>query len=83
MTNVGARYSIFDGKGTISLNYNDIFNTMKARFTAVSPYRVEGQFNWESNTVYVGFNYRFGDSKFRAKKRKNRDDNEKDGGGLF
>lgn len=83
MTNVGARYSIFDGKGTISLNYNDIFNTMKARFTAVSPYRVEGQFNWESNTVYVGFNYRFGDSKFRAKKRKNREDNEKDGGGLF
>ena len=83
MTNVGARYTIFDGKGTVSLNYNDIFNTMKARFTSENPYLVEGQFNWESNTVYVGFNYRFGDSKYRAKRRKNRDDNEIDGGGMF
>ena len=83
MTNIGARYSIFEGKGTISLNYNDIFNTMKARFTATNPYALQGQFNWESNTVYVGFNYRFGDSKYRAKKRKSREDNVKDDSGMF
>lgn len=83
MTNIGARYSIWDGKGTVSINYNDIFNTMKARFTGTNPYLIKGQFNWESNTVYVGFNYRFGDSKYRAKRRKERDDNVKDGGGMF
>ncbi len=83
MTNVGARYSIWEGKGTISLNYNDIFNTMKARFTGTNPYVVQGQFNWESNTIYAGFNYRFGDSKYRAKRRKERDDNEASGGGMF
>ncbi|WP_442846223.1 TonB-dependent receptor domain-containing protein [Leeuwenhoekiella sp. H156] len=83
MTNVGARYSIWEGKGTISLNYNDIFNTMKARFTGSSPYLIQGQFNWESNTIYAGFNYRFGDSKYRAKRRKQRDDNESSGGGIF
>ena len=83
MTNIGARYSIFEGKGTISINYNDIFNTMKARFNGTNPYLIQGQFNWESNTVYAGFNYRFGDSKYRAKRRKNREDNEVEGGGMF
>ena len=83
MTNIGARYSIWEGKGTLSLNYNDIFNTMKARFTGTNPYLIQGQFNWESNTIYAGFNYRFGDSKYRAKRRKQRDDNEASGGGIF
>ncbi|MEH6408056.1 MAG: TonB-dependent receptor [Leeuwenhoekiella sp.] len=81
--NVGARYSLWDGNGTFSINYNDIFNTMRARFTGVYPYTQIGEANWESQTVYVGLNYRFGNSKFSAKKRKQRDDNEKSGGGVF
>jgi len=56
---------------------------MKARFTGSSPYLIQGQFNWESNTIYARFNYRFGDSKYRAKRRKQRDDNEASGGGMF
>ncbi|MFT7158037.1 MAG: iron complex outermembrane receptor protein, partial [Parvicella sp.] len=30
--NIGARYTLFDGKGTFSVNYNDIFDTMKFAF---------------------------------------------------
>ncbi|WP_416448405.1 TonB-dependent receptor domain-containing protein [Leeuwenhoekiella sp. A2] len=81
--NVGARYELWDGKSTFSLNYNDIFNTMRARFTATYPYEQIGQFNWESQTIFVGLNYRFGDSQYRAKRRKQRDANEKSGGGVF
>ena len=82
--NLGARYNLWDGKGTFSINYNDVFNTMKFAFEGSSPYPQHGEFNWESNTVYVGLSYRFGGGKYRAKSRKRRDDNEKSGsGGLF
>lgn len=83
LVNVGARYTFLDNKATASLNYNDVFNTMKARFEGDYPYKHVGQFNWESNTVNLALNYRFGEGKYKAKRRKNRDDNEKDGGGIF
>ena len=79
--NIGARYSLWDGRGTFSVNYNDIFDTMKFAFEGESPYRQTGEFNWESNTVNVSLAYRFGGGKYRAKSRKRRDDNEKSGGG--
>ena len=71
--------SIAKGKGSISLNYNDVFNTMKFRFKGTKPYIQEGEFNWESNTVYLGINYRFGSTKYSAKSRKNRTNDEKAG----
>ncbi|MEX0314483.1 MAG: TonB-dependent receptor, partial [Allomuricauda sp.] len=73
--NLGARYSFAQGKGTLSFNYNDIFNTMRFGFDGQRPYLQEGGFNWESNNVYVGLNYRFGGGKYRAKQRKRRDSN--------
>lgn len=79
--NTGLRYSLLDDAATFSFNYNDIFNTMKAGFEANAPYRQIGQFNWESNTWNIGFSYRFGGGKYRALQRKNRDKNEKAGGG--
>lgn len=79
--NIGARYSLWEGRGTFSINYNDIFDTMKFAFDGQRPYAQMGEFNWESNTVYVGLSYRFGGGKYRAKSRKRRDDREKDGGG--
>ena len=81
--NVGSRFSFDEGKGSISLNYNDIFNTMKFRFDGTSPYVQEGEFNWESNTIYLGLTYRFGSTKYSAKSRKNRTDDEKSGGGFL
>jgi outer membrane receptor protein involved in Fe transport len=77
----GASYNILKGKGTISTRVSDIFNTMNFSFDGTKPYRQQGEFNWESQSVYLGFSYRFGGGKNRALKRKERDNNEKQGGG--
>ncbi|MCR9227606.1 MAG: TonB-dependent receptor family protein [Flavobacteriaceae bacterium] len=79
--NLGARYSFAEGKGTLSLNYNDIINTMRFAFEGDYPFAQEGAFNWESNNVYLGLSYRFGSGKNQAKQRKQRDNNTKQGGG--
>jgi len=83
MTNIGARYNFWDGKATASLNYNDIFNTMKFQGTGTRPFNQQIQFNWESNTINAALSFRFGSNKYRAKSRKRRDNDEKEGGGIF
>lgn len=79
--NAGARYSFAQGKGTLSLNFNDVFNTMRFAFDTDNPYVQNGQFNWESQIVYVGLSYSFGSGKNRAAQRKRRDNSTKQGGG--
>ncbi|WP_196885153.1 outer membrane beta-barrel family protein [Aureivirga sp. CE67] len=84
--NTGARYTVLDGKGTISANFNDIFNTMRFAFEPgkLSPYPQTGEFRWPSHTAYIGFSYRFGGGKNKARQRKYRDNNETRGsGGMF
>jgi len=81
--NLGMRYSFLEGKATFSFNYNDVFNTMNFSADSSRPFRQNLEFNWESNTWNLGFNYRFGGGKYRAKSRKNRDNDEKSGGGIF
>ncbi|WP_445732289.1 TonB-dependent receptor domain-containing protein [Mariniflexile sp.] len=81
--NLGARIGFAQGRGTFSLNYNDIFDTMEFAFKGTKPFVQNGVFNWESNTWNVGLSYRFGGGKYRAKSRKNRDNNEESGGGGF
>ncbi len=81
--NVGARVGFAEGKGTVSLNYNDIFDTMEFAFKGKKPFVQNGAFNWESNTWNVSLSYRFGGGKYRAKSRKRRDNNEKSGGGFL
>ena len=57
---------------------------MNFGFDGSKPYAQVGQFNWESQSVYIGFNYKFGGGKNRALQRKRRDSNEKrDGGGII
>ena len=80
----GGRYSFLKDKATVSIRFNDIFDTMKAGFSGDNPYPQVGQFTWESQSVYVGFNYMFGAGKNKSLQRKQRDDNTKQGGGgLF
>jgi hypothetical protein len=79
--NLGMRYSFAEGKGTLSLNFNDVFNTMRFAFDGQKPFLQTGAFNWESQNVYAGIAYRFGSGKNRAARRKNRDDNTKEGSG--
>lgn len=81
--NAGARYNFLDNKATLSLNVNDIFDTQRFQFESEVPTRQRGTFKPDSQTVYLGFSYNFGGGKNSALKRKNRDDNEAQGGGLF
>lgn len=83
MVNIGANYSILKGKGNINFRVNDIFNDMRFKFNSERPFVQNGRFKWESRTAYIGFNYRFGGGKNKARSRKQRDNNEKQGGGGF
>lgn len=80
----GLRYSFWENTGSLSVRFNDVFNTMKAAFIGDSPYRQKGEFTWESQSVFVGFNYMFGTAKNRAAQRKQRENNEvQKSGGFF
>ncbi|WP_417860722.1 TonB-dependent receptor domain-containing protein [Winogradskyella sediminis] len=84
MVNLGMRYSFLENnRASFSLSYNDIFNTMYAQFESERPYAQYGQFNWESQQVSARLSYRFGGGKYRAKSRKQRDNDVKEGGGMF
>lgn len=80
---LGARLTILKGKGSISARFSDIFNSMHFGFTSERPYPQIGKFYWESQSAYIGFNYRFGGGKNKARNRKRRDNHEKSGGGGF
>ncbi|MCF7569191.1 TonB-dependent receptor family protein [Sabulilitoribacter arenilitoris] len=84
MLNTGMRYSFLENnRATFSFNYSDILNSMKFEFEARSPFPSNGIFNWESNTWNIALSYRFGGGKYKALTRKQRDNNEKSGGGGF
>jgi outer membrane receptor protein involved in Fe transport len=83
MVNTGASLTVLKGKGTINFRVNDIFQGMKFAFNSSSPFVQKGRFNWESRTAYLGFNYRFGSGKNKAKRRRQRDDNTKQNSGGF
>ncbi len=74
--NAGARYSFAKGKGSINLNFNDIFKTQRFAFNAFRTIIQEGEFKRDSQSVYLGLSYRFG-IKSKKTKRKKRDTNEK------
>nr|WP_294935341.1 outer membrane beta-barrel family protein [uncultured Flavobacterium sp.] len=82
-TDLGSRLDLFDGKGSLSLRFNDVFKTMKSRFYSTEPADINGTFRWESQTVNLNFSYRFGSGKNKSLDRKQRDNNEKQGGGMF
>ncbi|MDO5970618.1 outer membrane beta-barrel family protein [Flavivirga aquimarina] len=82
--NTGLRYSFLeDNRATFSFNYSDILNTMQFEFEAHTPFPAFGDFNWESNTWNIALSYRFGGGKYRALRRKQRDNNTKSGSGGF
>ena len=81
--NIGSRYSFANNRGALSLNFNDVFNTMKFGFEGSKPFPQYGEFEWESRTIFLGLNYRFGNSQYKAKSRKNRDNKEKSSGGFI
>ena len=81
--NLGARYSFLeDNRATFSLSFNDVFNSQKIFIVSERPYLQNVNVFPEFRTFSANLSYRFGDSKYRAKSRKCRDDNIKstDGG---
>ncbi|TXE12072.1 TonB-dependent receptor [Seonamhaeicola algicola] len=82
--NLGMRYSFLENnRATFAFNLNDVFDTQRFAFDGQRPFVQNGAFNWESNTWNISLNYRFGGGKYRAKARKQRDNNVKSGGGGF
>lgn len=75
--NIGARYNFAQGKGTLSLNFNDIFRTQRFAFETFRTIIQEGLFKRDSRSVYLGLAYRYGSGKNKSIKRKKRDKNEK------
>lgn len=81
--NIGARYSFWNDKASLSLNLNDVFDTQIQKFSTDLPSPQEGELKSETQNLYLGFSYRFGGGKNRALQRKQRDDNTANGGGMF
>lgn len=74
--NAGARYNFAKRRGTLSLNFNDIFKTQRFAFEAYRTIIQQGEFRRDSRSIYLGFSYRFG-GESKNLKRKKRDDNLK------
>lgn len=82
--NLGMRYSFLEGKASFNLSFNDILNSMKFAGEGTRPFVQVINFDWESHTVQASINYQFGGGKYRAKSRKRRDRDVKEGsGGVF
>lgn len=83
MLNTGLAYKVFNKKGTITVSMKDIFNTMVFSFESTNYYPSNGSFFWESRSVFLGYSHNFGQSEFKARKRRSRDSGEMSGGGGF
>ena len=81
MVNAGAKLSVLNGNGSISLRGTDIFDTVNLDFYATQPFAQKGNYELEISTIYFGFTYNFGSNKFKNRKRKEREKNEIQGSG--
>ena len=78
---LGGSYTVLKGNGSVTARFSDIFDSMHFSFNGERPFRAKGQFYWENQTFFLGFNYRFGSGKNKALQRKSRNANESQGGG--
>ncbi|MGC1472708.1 MAG: TonB-dependent receptor [Psychroserpens sp.] len=82
--NLGMRYSFLeDNRATFSMNFNNVLDTQELNIVSERPFRQTVTFQPEFSTIFAGLSYRFGGGKYKAKSRKNRDDNEKAGSGFM
>ncbi len=76
MFNASARWTVLEGKGTLSLRGTDIFNNVNLKFSSTNPFPQNGYYVLEYNAIYIGFTYNFGSGKNKERNRKYRDENE-------
>jgi outer membrane receptor protein involved in Fe transport len=80
--NLGVKREVFSGKGTISLNVSDIFNTRNFRMTTNDPRFVQTRtFQRETRIGTLSFTYRFGGFKEKNEERESRREGGDDFGG--
>ncbi len=75
--NTGVRYRFAKGKGNVSINFNDVFNSRRFAFEAYRTIKQVGEFRRDTQTIQLGLSYKFGSSKNNNLKRKKRDNYEK------
>ncbi|WP_083629295.1 outer membrane beta-barrel family protein [Tenacibaculum agarivorans] len=80
--NASARFSLFDGNGSLNIRGNDIFNNRDFNIISNNPFPQNVHYDLELDLIYVGFTYNFGSGKNRERERKYRDNNEKQKGLL-
>ncbi|MBO3116769.1 TonB-dependent receptor [Winogradskyella sp. DF17] len=84
LVNLGLRYNFLeDNRATFSVNFNNVLDTQELNITSERPFNQEVSFNPEFSTIFVGLSYRFGGGKYRAKSRKQRDNDETSGSGFM
>ncbi len=81
---IGAKKTFMDNRLSLSVRFQDIFNIMQAEWNNVRPeeYQQWGRWNWENQQIFVGVKYNFRSGKAKNRNRKDRSDNEVDGGGF-
>lgn len=82
LMNLASSYKILKEKGTVTLGFSDVFNTFKARFNIINPIAQNGEFNWESQKITLGFVYNFG-KKFKIDKKRRPREERESGGDVF
>ena len=74
---LAASRDIFKGKGTLTFNVNDVFNSRKRRSIVEQPgYYSENEFQWRSRLFSLNFNYRINQKKFRKERGYDMDDSD-------
>lgn len=81
--NLGVKREVLSGKGTVSLNLSDIFNTRNFRITTVDPRFTQSRtFQRETRIGTLSFTYRFGGFKEKKEERGSRREGGDDFGGV-
>lgn len=81
--NLGAKREVLSGKGTISLNVTDIFNTRNFRITTQDPRFTQNRtFQRETRIGTLSFTYRFGGFNEKREDRGSRREGGDDFGGV-
>lgn len=68
--NLGLRYNFANGKGSLSVNANDVFGTQRFAFETYRTVFQEGQFLRDTQQVFFGLSYRLGGTLASASRKK-------------
>ncbi|MET1260132.1 outer membrane beta-barrel family protein [Flagellimonas sp. DF-77] len=74
--NMGLRYRFAGGKGSLSLNFNDVLGSRRFAFRTFRTVFQEGKFLRDTQQLYVGLSYRMG-GKLTSRSRRKRNSNIK------